>query len=443
MHTGPRCQPRPAALRNDEAAGGGCPPAAVPRRGFEPPRFLGRQTLNLVRLPVPPPGREGLLLAGGGRGVNSRARARGAVPNAPAAARRSRIESAARDVRRSNARHPRRAPPARADPVAGRRRASGAGRRRRGAVRREPPASQEAAAERAAAALAAEPPGRVPALRRARRPAAGRGARARRGRRAIRPRRSRCRCSAPSRSTAAPPCWPRPAGPRFGVTYGQGITRSDDLGALGSFDWSKTELRLGGFYRRPLGSTGAFDLAGRLGLAWYANFGSDWVYSENHHDRGLELSPALIFSTHAAGGIFSVTGEAPITVTVKHGVGAALLAAHLGRLRGAALRRLHGGRARGHRLSGRLRRRAARRRARRAHLPGGGRLPDILDAGPLRSARAHQRAAQAIASAGSRPPAPARAAGRRRGRPRGAAGPSRPPRRRPSPGPAPRGRAGR
>ena len=107
----------------------------------------------------------------------------------------------------------------------------------------------------------------------------------------------------------------------FGVMYGQGITRSDDLGALGSFDWSKTELRLGGFYRRPFGSTGAFDLAGRFGLAWYANFGSDWVYSENHHDRGVELSPALIFSNHAAGGIFSVTGEAPIVVTVKHGSG--------------------------------------------------------------------------------------------------------------------------
>lgn len=107
----------------------------------------------------------------------------------------------------------------------------------------------------------------------------------------------------------------------FGAMYGQGITRSDDLGALASFDWSKTELRLGGFYRRPFGAAGAFDLGGRLGLAWYANFGSDWVYSENHHDRGVELSPALIFSNHAAGGIFSVTGEAPIVVTVKHGSG--------------------------------------------------------------------------------------------------------------------------
>ncbi len=107
----------------------------------------------------------------------------------------------------------------------------------------------------------------------------------------------------------------------LGVLYGQGITRTDDLGALGSFDWSKSELRLGGFYRRPLGAAGGLDLAGRLALAWYANFGNDWIYSENHHERGLELSPALIFSSRAAGGIFSFTGEAPITVTWKHGSG--------------------------------------------------------------------------------------------------------------------------
>ncbi len=105
------------------------------------------------------------------------------------------------------------------------------------------------------------------------------------------------------------------------VVYGQGITRTDDLGAFLDYDWAKTELRLGGFYRRPIGAAGAFDAAARLGAAWYADFGKTWVYGENHSDRGLEISPALILSTHAAGGIFSAAVEAPITITVRHDSG--------------------------------------------------------------------------------------------------------------------------
>ena len=34
----------------------------VPRKGFEPQHHCWRQDLNLVRLPIPPPGREGAIL---------------------------------------------------------------------------------------------------------------------------------------------------------------------------------------------------------------------------------------------------------------------------------------------------------------------------------------------------------------------------------------------
>ena len=37
----------------------------VPRKGFEPPHHCWRQDLNLVRLPIPPPGRERAILAEG------------------------------------------------------------------------------------------------------------------------------------------------------------------------------------------------------------------------------------------------------------------------------------------------------------------------------------------------------------------------------------------
>lgn len=106
-----------------------------------------------------------------------------------------------------------------------------------------------------------------------------------------------------------------------GVAYGQGLSARDDLGASLDFDWAKTELRLGAFFRRPLGMAGPFDMAGRLGLAWFSNFGATWIHDENHHDRGVELLPALVFSARGAGGIFSVAGELPLTVTVKHDAG--------------------------------------------------------------------------------------------------------------------------
>lgn len=107
----------------------------------------------------------------------------------------------------------------------------------------------------------------------------------------------------------------------LGLAYAMGITQRDDVGGALDFDWAKTELRLGAFYRRPLGTAGPFDMAGRLGLAWYANFGGGWIYGANHHDRGLELAPALVLSTRSAGGIFSLSAEFPITITVLHDSG--------------------------------------------------------------------------------------------------------------------------
>jgi hypothetical protein len=107
----------------------------------------------------------------------------------------------------------------------------------------------------------------------------------------------------------------------LGIMYGQGITERDDLAASLDFDWVKTELRLGGLYRRPLGTAGPFDMAGRLGLAWYLNFGADWLRDENRSDSGVELSPGLSLSRRGAGGIFSAIAEAPLTVTTKYGAG--------------------------------------------------------------------------------------------------------------------------
>ncbi len=100
--------------------------------------------------------------------------------------------------------------------------------------------------------------------------------------------------------------------------YGQGITATDDLGALFDFDWATTEMRLGAWYRRPLGTAGPFAIAGRFGASWYLDFGTHWAREGNHGDRGIQVAPGLIMSIPGAGGVFALSGDFPITVTVWH-----------------------------------------------------------------------------------------------------------------------------
>jgi hypothetical protein len=103
--------------------------------------------------------------------------------------------------------------------------------------------------------------------------------------------------------------------------YAQGLTLEDDLGAMLELDWAKTELRLGAFWRRPLGPAGPFTMGGRLGLSYYNAFGGTWVSGGNHKDRGFEIAPSLALSQHAGSGILSIIGEAPVTVTLKQSGG--------------------------------------------------------------------------------------------------------------------------
>ena len=101
----------------------------------------------------------------------------------------------------------------------------------------------------------------------------------------------------------------------LGVAYGQGVTTQDDLGASLDFDWSATETLLSGFWRRPLGTVGTWQMAGRLAVGWYLNFGGTWIHDDNRADRGVQLAPALLLSTRAGDGLVSVSGELPLTFT--------------------------------------------------------------------------------------------------------------------------------
>jgi hypothetical protein len=101
----------------------------------------------------------------------------------------------------------------------------------------------------------------------------------------------------------------------LGLAYGQGLSRQDDLGASAEFDWSSTELWLSAFWRRPLGKAGGWDLAGRLQVGWYLNFGGTWLHDDNLADRGLLVAPALILSTRAGEGLVTATADVPLTFT--------------------------------------------------------------------------------------------------------------------------------
>jgi hypothetical protein len=102
----------------------------------------------------------------------------------------------------------------------------------------------------------------------------------------------------------------------FGAAWAQGITADDDLGVSGEFDWSTAELHVSGLYRRPLGSVGIFGIASRLRAGWYADLGARWVHDDNLKDRGVEFVPGIALSARGAGGVFSIGGDLPITVTL-------------------------------------------------------------------------------------------------------------------------------
>ncbi len=107
----------------------------------------------------------------------------------------------------------------------------------------------------------------------------------------------------------------------LGIAYAQGITTQDDVGGFLDLDWATGEMHLGAFYRRPLGQAGAFDMAGRIAVSWYEDWAATWVYSENHRDRGITLDPGLSLSSRVAGGVFSILGDLPLTITTKYGSG--------------------------------------------------------------------------------------------------------------------------
>lgn len=101
----------------------------------------------------------------------------------------------------------------------------------------------------------------------------------------------------------------------LGVAYGQGVSPKDDLGGSLEFDWTSTELWLGAFWRRPFTKVSGWDMAFKLRVAWYADFGGTWIHDDNLSDRGLLVGPSLLVSTRSGDGLVSAAFDLPLTFT--------------------------------------------------------------------------------------------------------------------------------
>jgi hypothetical protein len=114
--------------------------------------------------------------------------------------------------------------------------------------------------------------------------------------------------------------WPRVRG-----AYAQGVSPRTDLGGFVDYDYSTTELRAGLSYRgQVIPRAPPFEGALRAWLAWYDNFGGDWLYHSNHPDEGLEIGAGLSYSRRGGGGVVSVLADLPLTITFRKGGGAFL-----------------------------------------------------------------------------------------------------------------------
>jgi hypothetical protein len=109
--------------------------------------------------------------------------------------------------------------------------------------------------------------------------------------------------------------------PSFGIAWGQGITETDDAGLQLDFDYAATELTVGAWYRRALGSAGPFLMSGKFAVSYYGDYDGTLIYSDNGSAQGVQFVPSLLFSSRGGGGIFSLAGDLVMTVTMTDGGG--------------------------------------------------------------------------------------------------------------------------
>jgi hypothetical protein len=113
--------------------------------------------------------------------------------------------------------------------------------------------------------------------------------------------------------------------PRVRLAYAKGLSRTSDLGGFAELDYTTGELRAGPTYRgKVIAPAPPFEGALRLWVAWVHGDGARWLYHNNHPDQGVELGAGVSYSRRGAGGLVSLLGDVPVTITFRKTGGAYL-----------------------------------------------------------------------------------------------------------------------
>jgi hypothetical protein len=105
------------------------------------------------------------------------------------------------------------------------------------------------------------------------------------------------------------------------ASWAQGLSDAADYGAVLDFDWTTSELLLGGLYRTLLWRSGAASVALRARGGLYADFGATWAASANRSDAGLQAAPGVALALRSARGVLSIAADLPLTLTFSRGGG--------------------------------------------------------------------------------------------------------------------------
>jgi hypothetical protein len=103
------------------------------------------------------------------------------------------------------------------------------------------------------------------------------------------------------------------------AAYAQGFSAGADYGFQLVYDWTLSELVLGGLYRQLLWRSGDLVASWRTRAGFYGDLGATWIASANRSDAGVQVQPGVAVSAPLAGGLLSLGFDAPVDLTFSRG----------------------------------------------------------------------------------------------------------------------------
>jgi hypothetical protein len=112
--------------------------------------------------------------------------------------------------------------------------------------------------------------------------------------------------------------------PQLTLTYAQGISDWDDLGATVGVGWTTGEMLLAAVWRRELAGDAGSRAGFRLVAGPWFNFGATWIHPLNDQaNLGLSVAPGFAWTATAGTGLVSVFLDAGLVWAWQRGMGLA------------------------------------------------------------------------------------------------------------------------